>query len=141
VGISKEVSELTYYQFEDSALNTFSPELAEVRMKDKKFGFKSSITVKTKPLSMVLDECKVPDNIDFMSIDVEGLELEVLKSNNWEKYRPGIILLEELDKKITDFNNFQTLKFLEPLGYSLFAKTYNTIFYIDNSFRNSFIRK
>ena len=33
-------------------------------------------------------------NVDFMSIDVEGLELVILKSNDWEKYRPKIILIE-----------------------------------------------
>jgi FkbM family methyltransferase len=33
-------------------------------------------------------------DIDFLKIDVEGLEARVLKGNDWQKYRPRIIVLE-----------------------------------------------
>jgi len=32
--------------------------------------------------------------IDFLKIDVEGYEFEVLKSNDWDKYRPTVICIE-----------------------------------------------
>ncbi len=34
--------------------------------------------------------------IDFLNIDVEGLDDVVLRSNNWEKYRPLMILTETI---------------------------------------------
>jgi hypothetical protein len=33
--------------------------------------------------------------IDFMSVDVEGLDLQVLRSNDWERYRPVVVVIEE----------------------------------------------
>ena len=46
-----------------------------------------------------------PDQpIDFFSIDVEGLDLSVLKSNNWNRYRPTYILAELLE---TEFENVE----------------------------------
>ena len=41
------------------------------------------ITVVAKPLSDILDFYHV-DNIDFMSLDVEGFEVEVLRGINFE---------------------------------------------------------
>jgi hypothetical protein len=38
--------------------------------------------------------CLKSTQIDFMNIDVEGLDLEVLKSNNVNKYIPEYILVE-----------------------------------------------
>lgn len=33
-------------------------------------------------------------HIDFIKIDVEGYEFEVLQSNDWEKYRPTVVCIE-----------------------------------------------
>lgn len=35
--------------------------------------------------------------IDILSIDVEGLDMAVLESNNWEKYRPTYIIVETVE--------------------------------------------
>lgn len=55
----------------------------------------STIPIQTQRLDVVLEK-KLADNevIDFMTIDVEGLDLEVLKSNNWNKFKPRMILCE-----------------------------------------------
>lgn len=34
--------------------------------------------------------------IDFLSVDVKGLDFQVLASNDWGKYRPNIVLIEDL---------------------------------------------
>ncbi|MCW5198181.1 FkbM family methyltransferase [Desulfobulbus sp. F3] len=34
-------------------------------------------------------------DIDFLSVDAEGVDLKVLKSNDWNKYRPYIVLAED----------------------------------------------
>ncbi|MCK5460340.1 FkbM family methyltransferase, partial [Candidatus Parcubacteria bacterium] len=68
-------------------------------------------------------------NIDFLSIDVEGLDYQVLKSNNWQKYRPEIVLIEDLKKSLTDIFNSNITIFMQKQGYQLYAKTFNTVFY------------
>jgi len=96
--ISNATVEMTYYIFRDPALNSFSKELADYR---ESLGIGCNIistaTIITKKLEEILDT-SLPVNqvIDFMSIDVEGLDLEVLKLNNWDKYDPRIILSEIL---------------------------------------------
>lgn len=63
------------------------------------------IKVETKTLTDILVKCAKVDKIDFLSIDVEGYELEVLESLDMEKFRPDAILLENYlyDEKYNEF--------------------------------------
>ena len=81
------------------------------------------------PISHVLDQYQLKSQIDFMSIDVEGLDLDVLKGNNWEKYRPEVILIELLNFELEEAEKDETVIFLKTAGYKLFAKTFNTVFF------------
>jgi len=66
-------------------------------------------------LETILDNCEVDRNIDFLSLDVEGHELEVLKGLNLCKYRPNYMLIElwddsEFDVKTLLYeNNYRCL--------------------------------
>ena len=42
----------------------------------------------------------VKKKFNFLNIDIEGLDYQVLKSINLNKYRPNLICIEILDKKI-----------------------------------------
>ena len=68
----------------------------------------------TTTLGDVLDRAQAPSYIHFMSIDIEGAELEALKGIPFEKYRFGAMAIEHNDEepKRTDI-----LKFLEARGY------------------------
>ena len=59
--------------------------------------------------------------IQLLSIDVEGLELEVLRSFPFPEYMPEIICVEELTSPI--HNTTLVREFLEKLGYLLVAYT------------------
>lgn len=54
------------------------------------------IRVPTRPLRDVL-AANLPDGValDFMSVDCEGHDLTVLESNNWELFRPSVVLVED----------------------------------------------
>lgn len=64
---------------------------------------------KAATLEFILDKAKI-NNIDFLSLDTEGYEFEVLKGLNFEKYKPKYILIElykeHQDKIISYLNNF-----------------------------------
>lgn len=80
------------YWFDDGEsglVNTLDKEWAE------HFGLKNKIVVELKPLSEVFQENNL-NKVDFISIDVEGYEEEVLKSNDWNQYRADIVCLEGL---------------------------------------------
>ncbi|HUQ88117.1 MAG TPA: FkbM family methyltransferase [Vicinamibacterales bacterium] len=68
----------------------------------------------TTTLGDVLEGAKAPPFIHFMSLDIEGAELEALKGVPFDKYRFGAMAIEHNDEepKRTDI-----LKFLEARGY------------------------
>lgn len=53
-----------------------------------------SVTVPARTLESILDHIPALPAIDFLSLDVEGYELNVLRGLNLEKYRPRYILVE-----------------------------------------------
>jgi len=55
---------------------------------------KTKIYVKTLSLVDILDKSNAPLFIEYMSIDTEGSELEILKNFNFEKYIFGLIDIE-----------------------------------------------
>jgi hypothetical protein len=72
--------------------------------------------------------------IDLLSVDVEGLDFQVLTSNDWSKYKPNVILVEDLNFSFVNPDNSKIYKFLMDKDYHLIAKTMNTVFYINDSF-------
>jgi len=52
------------------------------------------IRVPAATLTRILDEAGAPTHIDFMSIDTEGAELEVLKGPNLQRYCIDFICVE-----------------------------------------------
>lgn len=129
--ISDSSEILEYYIFDEPALNGFSRQLSANRDENSNFKIVDKKLIQTHKLSEILDRHLPPrQEIDFLSIDVEGLDYQVLLSNNWSKYRPKVILFEELSTSLEDISGRSaTLSLLRDLGYELFAKTVNTSFY------------
>jgi hypothetical protein len=48
-------------------------------------------------LEKIFDTYVKDKQIDILSVDVEGWDMDVLESNNWEKYRPSYIILETVE--------------------------------------------
>lgn len=49
---------------------------------------------RARTLTSILDEADAPDEIDFLSLDVEGAELAVLDGLDTQKYKINYILVE-----------------------------------------------
>jgi FkbM family methyltransferase len=133
--ISSKKQTLTYYAFNEPALNGFSKELSEAR--DGKNNYKIEFTrdLKTFTLEEILDEY-LPSGqiIDFLSIDVEGIDFEVLKSINLKRYRPRVVLIEILGSSLSDMRQEKICMFLEDQNYFVFAKAVNTVFFKSGTF-------
>jgi FkbM family methyltransferase len=130
IAISDKKEKLKYYMFNEPALNGFSKELAEKR--DGKNGYKiiSVKDIETSTLEEIFEK-QLPhgQEIDFMSVDVEGVDLQVLKSNDWNRFRPKIILVEISGSLVKDIANSKEYKYLSGVGYESFAKTLNTVMF------------
>ncbi len=128
MGVSDKKGFLTYYMFDEPALNSFSKELSEERDNNSNFKIVDKKRVKTYPLSYILNKYLPKGKvIDFMSIDVEGLDLMVLKSNDWNRYSPTFILVESIGEDIEDILKGDVYTFLKNKGYTIVGKTYRTL--------------
>jgi hypothetical protein len=67
-------------------------------------------------------------------VDVEGLDFEVIRSINLEKYTPKVILAEVLGDSLSTIGQNPMLRYLEAHGYALSAKTANTAFFFHKDF-------
>ena len=55
-----------------------------------------------------------------MSIDCEGLDLEILESNDWERYRPEYILIEiHTGGRNWEIPSSPVARYLKDRGYEL----------------------
>ena len=131
IPISDKSEILTYYEFDEPALNSFSLPLSQERITTTNYKIVAEIQLKTETLAEVLDKYLPPQQtIDFLSVDVEGLDYQVITSNNWDKYKPKVILVEDLEfSSLKRINTSKICLFLEEKGYILLAKTMRTLIF------------
>jgi FkbM family methyltransferase len=119
---------LMFYIFNEPALNSFDKELSFSR-ENEKYKIIDQIEVPLEKLSCILDKNLPKETeITFLTIDVEGLDLDILKSNDWQKYNPKFILIED----DIDFENIKSNKiydYLKSKKYQLIGKTLRTSIY------------
>lgn len=92
----------------------------EFRNSIEKLGFHTdAVSVNVRTLDSILEEALAQPKIDFISIDVEGLELKVLKGLSLDRWHPRIILLEDNSY----FRDNEVANYLEQFGYHRFRRT------------------
>lgn len=120
IPVSNNNKKINYYIFDEPALNSFSLKLSKDRDLNTKYKIKKIIKLLPKKLSEILDTYLLKKTkIDFMSIDVEGYEYEVLQSNNWKKYKPEYLLVEVLEYDSVKIHKDKIYKFLKDKKYKL----------------------
>lgn len=130
IAILDRKQKLKYYMYNEPALNTFSKEIAQKRIDKDNYNIISEKEMETSKLEEIFKKYLPYDQeIDFMSIDVEGLDLQVLKSNDWRRFRPKFVLLEMLGCSIKEIANSKEYKYLSEFDYEIFAKTVNTVIF------------
>ncbi|MBK7608904.1 MAG: FkbM family methyltransferase [Saprospiraceae bacterium] len=71
----------------------------------------------------------LPTNIDFLSIDTEGMDLNILMTNDWDSLRPQLILAELKVDSLRLALESKMNQYLEQSNYRLVSKLYNTILF------------
>jgi FkbM family methyltransferase len=82
-----------------------------------------SMTVEVTTLAELLTGNLAPGQpIDFMSVDVEGHDLEVLLGNDWTLWRPEFVLVEQLlAHSLEETLSDPTTGFMTTVGYTPIA--------------------
>lgn len=81
-------------------------------------------SVETVTLSMLLSESTTFENVDFLSVDTEGSELEVLQGFPFEKIQPRFICVEH---NFNDFKRAQVRSLLGRHGYHVFLESLSQV--------------
>ena len=120
LSISKKKIEKIYYQKELSLLNSIKKKQAKATFQGKILTKK----IKSKFLNEVLAQSKFRNKkIDFLDIDAEGADFEVMNTLNFKKYDPKLISVEimpeNLDLSKMDIKNSIIYKFLIKKNYRL----------------------
>jgi hypothetical protein len=75
------------------------------------------VKVAVRTLDSILDEAQAPMPIDFLSIDVEENEIEVMRGFDFSRWQPRLILVEE------HVSGLAKHRFLKSKGYRLVRRT------------------
>ena len=143
VGITfDDRKEADFYVFPIPALNTLSKEEAEYREKNGSYKVEKVIRIPLKTINEIIEE-NFSTTPDLVSLDVEGIDLEIIKSLDFNKYRPFAFCIETItysenrtEQKITEILDFVVSK-----GYFIYADTHiNTIFVDEEKFRDPSIQ-
>ena len=114
-----------YFRKKINMLNTSSKKLAKIHFRN---GFQEK-AINACPLNEIIKKSKFNNKkIDFLNIDVEGKELNVLESLNFSRYKPKLICIEIHNHEKMYDQNYDYLKrnlvykFLIRKGYKVIWK-------------------
>ncbi len=135
IGIGEE-TEANFYVMSTNTLNTFCQETALRYASYGKQQIKKVIPISLITISEISKKYFVPD---FISLDVEGYELSILKSIDFNILRPKVFCIETLsytedktEKKLDDI-----IDYMLQQRYFVYADTYiNTIFVDESIWKN-----
>jgi FkbM family methyltransferase len=118
MGVTDSPGNLTYFEFDDPTLNSFSEEVS----RNNNDNLLSKRLIPVERLDKILND-NIPDGkkIDLMNIDVEGLDRQVLMSNDWERFSPEILIIEDHLFNPEIPLESETVQYLKELGYCLKA--------------------
>lgn len=129
IGIDLSVNKQRLYIFEPTTMSTFS----SIQAKEyQKLGYRliEKKSIECMPLKELFKRNKPKTlDIDLLNIDVEGMEESVINSNDWNIYRPKMVILETVKHSPIVKTTYKYNKLMKQLGYVAFADTFiNTIY-------------
>jgi FkbM family methyltransferase len=117
--LAAEHGEREFFQFEHSAYNTLNEEVYN----HVKTGLKvvKSETISTVPLNHILIENNdfIPAEIDLLSIDVEGLDFEIIRSLDFDRFSPKFVIIEMHNLDLSNLDKDPLYKFMLEKKYRL----------------------
>lgn len=138
-GIGGDSGSMTYYMLdENSTMNTFSKDnLLKMGMFEQ---VKKTVEVPVFTFASLLEQYPAIKTIDYLNIDAEGFEMEILNGLNVDSVMPKVISIEQNDVlSFPEVLHSTAGKFLAARGYTAYAKNIllsnvSTVFYIRNEF-------
>lgn len=123
-------NEADFFIFNEKGLNTFDKDEVDLRLEKGTFKIDKIVKIPFKTVNEIIKE-NFSGYPDLLSIDIEGLDLAVLKSLNYKEFPIPVICAETCCYSETHIRPKNKLieEFMLTVGYEVYADTYiNTIF-------------
>jgi len=119
--VSDEPGRVELHSWGLHAENTIVPALS--RAVERAWGpVHERIEVPARTLTEILDASPLRDvEIDLLNVDVEGHDTAVLRSLDWSRYRPRIVISEFHPRELESLLASESFTFLREHGYRLVA--------------------
>jgi FkbM family methyltransferase len=127
MGVGDVAENRTFYEFENAAANTFDPLTKESFLR-KGWKLRNQREVQIDRLDSILRRCKVID-IDYLNIDVEGLDHQTLGSFDFRIVKPWLISIETNCRDLSQLSSSPAAQLLAPLGYYAYSHCVITSFF------------
>jgi len=131
--IGPRESVIDFWEFEPYEYSTADVAVAGQVIKYDGIRLLSQAKKEVKPLSSIAPEAS-PFDAALLSIDVEGFDLEVLKSNDWDKFRPRVICVEEWEATMDEHLNSEVAAFLKLKNYERKAWTGLSSIFVEKNY-------
>jgi hypothetical protein len=128
IGLSEQ-KEADYYCLTNEQLNTFDREEAERRAKSGMM-IERVLKMPLRPINQIIEEYFHGKAPDFISIDVEGLDVPIMKTLDFKRFRPKIICAETAPVGLS-FVNSEMTQFLSDQDYLVRGLTLANTIYVD----------
>lgn len=134
VGVGLEDGEADFYVMSPTTLNTFSRQEAERYESYGKHRIERVVKVPLYTVNRIMQEYfdAAPN---YVSLDVEGMDLAILQSFDFKRFRPQVFCIETLtyvddkrERKLTEI-----IEFMQQQGYFVYADTYINSIFVDTS--------
>jgi FkbM family methyltransferase len=130
-GVSSNNETLTYHMFSDPAVNTFSAAEAEKWKQRNTISYLGSMQIETKHINNILKEHLDNDvSTDYLNVDIEGLDLQVLQTLDFTTYKPAVISVEEHGVLLDEINQSEIYQLLTANGYVLHSALKFSFIYV-----------
>jgi FkbM family methyltransferase len=129
IGVGVRRGEFDFFIMEDEALNTFSSEEKESLIA-MGHTLKKIIRIPVQPINEIL-QTYFADGLDFLSIDAEGVDFDIVRALDFQQHAPKVICIETINYTTDGTGSKRTdlCTFLIQAGYVEYANTnINSIF-------------
>ena len=134
LGLEKKM--IDFWEFEPYEYSTADKNVAEKVSRVSGVRLLGKSLKKVLPLSEIAPPANPLDAM-LLTIDVEGFDLQVLQSNDWEKFRPRVICVEEWPSSLDEDLNSEINLFLRGKNYQRRAWTGLSSIYVEQTYLDS----
>lgn len=134
--VSATAQSATFYDFGLSDMSTLDPERAARTQQRTGAPYRTVACTTVRLDELLWQYVPAGQEIDLMSVDLEGADLDALQSNDWERFRPGVLLVERHFSTLEELIAGELYALLRHAGYELVGIHGPTLVFLRTAIRN-----